>query len=677
MEKTDRIKLALALAASVVLLVLMMPRKSSFSYDYRKGREWKNETLYAEFDFPIVKSEAQMREEKASAQHSVVPYYRYSNEVVSKNLRAAESLPLGSLKSAVISSMRSIYAKGILTDDGVKKSGLNNSDVLYVHKDKRAVKSPVSEVYRLSDARAKLLDDVSRSAPGVNVDSVLREASVYDLIAPNLNFDQQTTQLVSSSNESAISPTQGYVSAGQLIVSNGEMVTAEIAQMLDSYKKEYEANVGYAGPRFFLWLGNIIVAMAIVSLLFLIIYFIDNRILFDNRFLYMLVVFLLFSTLTLVSIRTNEKALLMVPFTLAALYLQAFFRTKVILPVYIVTLFPLLIFAPNGSVLFVMFVVAGLVATYFFQYMGKGWHQFIVALITFAVLTISYLGFYFLGLINAGPVFKVLMKLFGGSMLAVAGYPLIYLFEKFFNLLSSSRLRDLCDTSLPLLRTLEQKAPGTFQHSLQVMNLCDAAARSIGANTLLVRAGALYHDLGKMNNPQCFIENESLLNKPEDQKYHSKLTPVHSAQDIIRHVSDGVDIARRNRLPERIVEFILTHHGTTRTGYFWGKHLSEGGNPADEPAFLYSGEKPRTKEQIILMLCDSIEAASRTLQDYSPEATSAFVDKIIEGKRSEGQFDDADISIKDLRTISSTIKSFLAQVHHERISYPDKNNKNI
>lgn len=677
MEKTDRIKLALALAASVVLLVLMMPRKSSFSYDYRKGREWKNETLYAEFDFPIVKSEAQMREEKASAQHSVVPYYRYSSEVVSKNLRAAESLPLGSLKSAVISSMRSIYAKGILTDDGVKKSGLNNSDVLYVHKDKRAVKSPVSEVYRLSDARAKLLDDVSRSAPGVNVDSVLRDASVYDLIAPNLNFDQQTTQLVSSSNESAISPTQGYVSAGQLIVSNGEMVTAEIAQMLDSYKKEYEANVGYAGPRFFLWLGNIIVAMAIVSLLFLIIYFIDNRILFDNRFLYMLVVFLLFSTLTLVSIRTNEKALLMVPFTLAALYLQAFFRTKVILPVYIVTLFPLLIFAPNGSVLFVMFVVAGLVATYFFQYMGKGWHQFIVALITFAVLTISYLGFYFLGLINAGPVFKVLMKLFGGSMLAVAGYPLIYLFEKFFNLLSSSRLRDLCDTSLPLLRTLEQKAPGTFQHSLQVMNLCDAAARSIGANTLLVRAGALYHDLGKMNNPQCFIENESLLNKPEDQKYHSKLTPVHSAQDIIRHVSDGVDIARRNRLPERIVEFILTHHGTTRTGYFWGKHLSEGGNPADEPAFLYSGEKPRTKEQIILMLCDSIEAASRTLQDYSPEATSAFVDKIIEGKRSEGQFDDADISIKDLRTISSTIKSFLAQVHHERISYPDKNNKNI
>ena len=677
MENTDRIKLALALAASVVLLVLMMPRKSSFSYDYRKGREWKNETLYAQFDFPIVKSDSQIREEKASAQRSVVPYYRFSNEVVSKNLKAAESLPLGPLKSAVISSMRGIYAKGILTDEGVRKSVASNSELLYVHRDKRAVKTPVAEVYRLSDARAKLLEEVSRSAPGVNVDSILREASAFDLIVPNLSYDQQTTELVNSSNESAISPTMGYVSAGQLIVSNGEMVTAEIAQMLDSYKKEYEANVGYAGPRFFLWLGNFLVAIVLVSLLFLIIYFIDNRIFIDNRFLYMLLVFLLFSTLALTFVRTNENALLIVPFTLAALYLQAFFRPKVILPIYIVTLFPLLIFAPNGAVLFVMFVVAGFAATYSFQFFNKGWHQFIVALITFAVLAISYMGFYLLGLINAGPVFKVLLKLFGGSMLAVAGYPLIYLFEKIFNLLSNSRLRDLCDTSLPLLRTLEQKAPGTFQHSLQVMNLSDAAARSIGANALLVRAGALYHDLGKMVNPQCFIENESLLYKPEDQKYHSKLTPVHSAQDIIRHVSDGVDIARRHRLPERIVEFILTHHGTTLTGYFWGKHLSEGGSPADEPSFHYHGEKPKTKEQIILMLCDSIEAGSRTLQDYTPEAISAFVDRIIEGKRSEGQFDEADISIKDLGTVSATIKSFLAQVHHERISYPDKNNKNI
>lgn len=677
MDRARRINLGIALAASVVLLVLMMPRKSSFSYDYRKGREWKNETLYAQFDFPIYKTEAQLREERSSMQRNVVPYYRYSSETVSKNVKAAESLGIGSLRSALVGSLKDIYDKGILTDEGVRKSAGSESEVLWLHKDKRAVKIPVSEVYKLSDARAQLLEDVSRQARGVNVDSLFREFSVYDLVVPNLNYDQQTTEMVNSAKEGDISQTSGYVSAGQLIVSNGEMVTAEVAQMLDSYKKEYETSVGYAGPKFFLWMGNIIVAIVLVSLLFLIIWFIDNRIFLDNRFLYMLVVFLLFSMAALLVIRMDERALLCVPFTLAALYLQAFFRPKVILPIFIVTLFPLLIFAPNGSVLFVMFVIAGLVATYFFQFFSKGWHQFIVALITFAVLALSYLGFYFLGLINAGPVFKVMLRLLLGSLACVAGYPLIYLFEKIFNLLSNTRLVDLCDTSLPLLRELEQKAPGTFQHSLQVMNLCDAASRSIGANTLLVRAGALYHDIGKIENPQCFIENESLMNKPEDQKYHSHLTPQQSAGDIIRHMTAGVELAHKNHLPQRLVAFISTHHGTTRTGYFWSKYLQNGGSAENEAAFRYPGQKPTSKEQIILMLCDSIEAASRTLDDWTQESISSFVDRMIEAKRAEGQFSEADISIKDLGIMSSAIKSYLAQTHHERISYPDRNKQNI
>lgn len=672
MERSQRIKLWISLAASIVLLVLMMPRKSSFSYDYRKGREWKNETLYAQFDFPLYKTEEELRAERSSMQRNVVPYYRYSSETVSKSIKAAEALGIGNLKSALISSLNAIYEKGVLTDEGIRKSSGSESEVLWVHKGKRASKVPVSEVYKLSDARAQLLSDVAAHVRDVNVDSLFREYSVYELVVPNLNYDQQTTDVVNSSNESEISQTSGYVSAGQLIVSNGEMVTAEVAQMLDSYKKEYETNVGYAGPKFFLWMGNIIVAIVLVALLFLIIWFIDNRIFLDNRFPYMLVVFLLFSLLALIVIRLDERALLCVPFTLAALYLQAFFRPKVILPIFIVTLFPLLIFAPNGAVLFVMFVIAGLVATYFFQFFNKGWHQFIVAGITFAVLALSYLGFYFLGLINAGPVYKVMFRLLLGSLACVAGYPLIYLFEKIFNLLSNNRLVDLCDTSLPLLRTLEQKAPGTFQHSLQVMNICDAVSRAIGANTLLVRAGALYHDIGKMENPQCFIENESLLNKADDQKYHSGISPEQSAHDIIAHMTAGVELAQKHHLPKRLVDFIQTHHGTSRTGYFWSQYLAGGGSPENESAFRYPGKKPRSKEQIILMVCDSIEAASRTMNDWTQESISNFVDRMFEAKRAEGQFSEADISIKDLGIMSESIKSYLAQMHHERISYPDK-----
>ncbi|MBO4341027.1 MAG: HDIG domain-containing protein, partial [Bacteroidales bacterium] len=243
------------------------------------------------------------------------------------------------------------------------------------------------------------------------------------------------------------------------------------------------------------------------------------------------------------------------------------------------------------------------------------------------------------------------------------------------NLVSNSRLRDLADTANPLLRELELKAPGTFHHSLQVMNMSEAAARAIGANPLLVKAGAMYHDIGKMTNPQCFVENESLVSKAEDQKYHYGLSYKQSSKDIIRHVPDGVELARKHGLPQVILEFIITHHGTTVTRYFYDKYVSEGGNPADREDFTYPGVPPTTKEQVILMLCDTIEAASRTLKPSSPEDYSLLVDELVQAKMDEGQFTDSEISIKDMETVKEVIKSYLVHLYHERIAYPkDKNN---
>ena len=229
--------------------------------------------------------------------------------------------------------------------------------------------------------------------------------------------------------------------------------------------------------------------------------------------------------------------------------------------------------------------------------------------------------------------------------------------------------------SNPLIRELEQKAPGTFQHSLQVMNMVDAVARAVGANADLVRAGALYHDIGKMNNPLCFIENESLVSRDGIPGYHTGLTPEQSARDIIRHVVDGVEIAQKHRLPDAIVDFIRSHHGTTTTGYFYAQFLRAGGDPGLAGEFRYPGVKPISKEQIILMLCDSVEAASRTLTEYTPEAYSAFVERIVAGKMEEGQFDNADISISELGIVKDTLKQYLAQIHHERVVYPQRNQK--
>ena len=666
-------RIAVPLGIAFLLLVLLMPRNAKFAYDYRKGRTWKYETLYAQFDFPIYKTEEQMREERGEASSEAIPYYKFSDEITARNLRAVERLELGNLRSAVVSSMRAIYQKGVMADEGSRRHSSSEPEVIYVQRDKRAVKYPTSEVYRLTEARSRLLSDIA-AVSSANVDSLFRAVGVYDLLVPNLLFDEQTTDLVHAESATTVSPTSGYVNAGQLIVQEGEIVTAEIAQMLDSYKREFEANVGYLGPSALLLVGNLLIALAILVLLYLSIYFNNPRIFEDSRFPYLVVVFLLGAVASLILIRAGERFLLLFPFTLVALLLQAFMRNRVVVPVYVVSLLPLLIFSHDGVVLFVMYFVAGMVSILAFRYFNRGWKQFITALITFAVLALVYLGFRAADMV-AGNVWRALLHLFIGSMATVAGYPLVYLFERLFNLVSNSRLIELCDVSNPLIRELEQKAPGTFQHSLQVMNMVDAAARAIGANADLVRTGALYHDIGKMNNPLCFVENESLVAREGVPKYHAGLTPEQSAHDIIRHMQDGVEIARKNHLPDAIVDFIRSHHGTTTTGYFYSQFLRDGGDPALAGEFRYPGIKPVSKEQIILMLCDSVEAASRTLKEFTPEAYSAFVERIVSGKMDEGQFDRADISISELGTVKETLKQYLAQIHHERIVYPKQKTK--
>lgn len=670
-------RVLLPLVVLFVVLTLIFPRSAKFSYDYRKGSPWTHETLLAQFDFPILKTEEQIREEKSRNKSVIVPYYRYRQDIVDNCRKAAEGIDIDGysyLRPLIVSAMEEIYANGVVPDEGVKVDGHADQSgaVMYIQKDKRAVKKPVSEVFKESEAKSRLLADVSEKYSGINADSVLRAAGIYDFIVPNLEYDAKTTELVRSESSNQVSTTQGFVSAGQLIVSEGEIVTAEIAQMLDSYKVEYENSMGYGGPRFLFWMGNAFIAFVLVLMFFLMIYFLNRKLLMDHRkFWYLIFIFIIASVLALTINKFAPRCLYLVPFTLTALYLEAFFRNKVIFPICCVSFLPLLIFADNGLVLFVMFLLASIVAVFVFKYFNQGWQQFIMAGIVFLCLLVTYFGFRLIDMVNDDPYVAVLY-MFLGSMLIVAGYPLIYLFERMFNLVSSSRLRELCDTNNRLLRELEHKAPGTFQHSLQVMNMCDAAARAIDANVLLVRAGALYHDIGKMKNPLCFIENESM--SPGGVHYHEHLSPKESAKAIIKHVSDGLELAVENRLPEVIQEFILTHHGTSNTSYFYNKYLNEGGDPNDVSDFYYPGRKPRTKEQIILMICDTLEAASRTLKDNSPATFSTFVENIVASKMKIGQFDEADISIKELNTVKETLKSYLLQIYHERVVYPQRKN---
>ena len=670
-------RVLIPLVVLFLVLTLIFPRTAKFSYDYRKGSPWSHETLLAQFDFPILKTDEQIREEKSRSKSVVIPYYRYRQDIVDNCRKAAEGIDMGGysyLRPLIVASMDGIYSNGVVPDEGVKLDGHSDPSgaVLYIQKDKRAGKKPVSEVFKESEAKNRLLSDIAAKYPRINADSVLRSAGIYDFIVPNLEYDPKTTELVRSESSNQVSTTQGFVSAGQLIVSEGEIVTAEIAQMLDSYKVEYENSMGYGGPRILFWLGNAFIAFALVLLFFLMIYFLNRRLFMDHRkFWYLIFIFIIASVLALIINKFAPRCLYMVPFTLTALYLEAFFKNKVIFPICCVSFLPLLVFAENGVVLFAMFLLASIVAVFTFRFFNQGWQQFIMSGIVFVSILVTYFGFRMIDMVNDDPYMAVLY-MFIGSMLIVAGYPLIYLFERMFNLVSSSRLRELCDTNNKLLRELEHKAPGTFQHSLQVMNMCDAAARAIDANVLLVKAGALYHDIGKMKNPLCFIENESM--SPKGVHYHEHLSPKESARAIIKHVSDGLELAAENRLPDVIQDFILTHHGTSNTSYFYNKYLNEGGDPNDVSDFFYKGRKPQTKEQIILMICDTLEAASRTLKDNSAATFSVFVENIVASKMKIGQFDQADISIKDLNTVKETLKAYLSQIYHERVVYPQRKN---
>ncbi len=659
-------RIYIGLGILFLVLLLTMPRSGKFNYDYRKGSPWTYETLVAQFDFPVLKTQEQLQADREAAGSSMVRYYRYSESVAQDAIRAAESLNLGNytyLRQRLVSSLQGIYAKGVL--DGADDA---SDDVIFVQRDKRASRLPAANVYTVGAARSRLLADVQKEFPGTRVDSVFNSTGAYDLVRVNLIYDKETTNLVHAESANYVSPTLGYVSSGQQIVAKGEMVTAEIQQWLDSYKTEYENSVGYSGPRIFLWLGNAILALLLVLVLFLSIYYTNPGIFEDfNRFTYILFIIALMASVAFLIDKINPRLLYMTPFSVSALYLLAFFRKKVVLPVYVVSLLPLLIFTHNGAELFLMFLVAGVVTMYVFQFFNRGWRQFVTALIAFASVLLTFIAFHLINDLSGMADLRKIWLLLVGSLLSVFVYPLIFIFERIFNLVSNSRLQELGDTNNKLLVELSQKAPGTFQHSLQVMNMADAAARSIGANVLLVRAGALYHDIGKMNNPQCFVENETM-----GTSYHQGLTPAESARDIIRHVDDGLALAARYGLPSVIRDFILTHHGTSCTAYFYNKYLNEGGDPADSQVFFYDGKKPWTTEQVIVMLCDSIEAASRTLKDNRQETFDNFVERMVAAKMKDGQLDNADISLKEIEIIKTTLKSYLTQLYHERIVYPKR-----
>ena len=522
----DRIKLRVIIPAVVVLVasILLMPRSPKWNYNFKKGGAWHYENLIAEFDFPILKTQEQLLEEMSKRSAKTDPYYKCSDDVIGKSIKKTSVIKFEdypNLQNEIADAVIDIYDTGILPDDGVPE----NSSVMYIQKGKKAYKTPVDDVYTIQEAKVKLLASLAPNYPDINLDSLLQSCGAYDVLMPNLIYDQVLTNLVSDQSGKTISPTSGYVTAGQLIIAQDDIVTAETEQILNSYQKEYEAN--YVSRGWKSWLGNGLIAILQLLMLFFAIKITGwDSLLYSqyNKLLYLLTVYLIATVVVMIMVRT-DTLYLAIPVTLFALFIQSFFDGKLAYLVFLTAMLPLLIFAHEGDTYYSIYLVSGATHILAFKYLSHKWEQFLAALIGFVPAALMLVALYFANIVDSTLWYKM-GALFVGFMLCVAGYPLVFIFEKAFNLVTDSRLREYTETGSKMIRELEQKAPGSFQHSLQVMNMADAVARAIHANTTLVRAGALYHDIGKMNNPLCFVENESLLGKDNEQKYHDSLEPL-------------------------------------------------------------------------------------------------------------------------------------------------------
>ncbi|MEM7382689.1 MAG: HDIG domain-containing metalloprotein, partial [Bacteroidota bacterium] len=489
----------------------------------------------------------------------------------------------------------------------------------------------------------------------------------FDVLRPNVSFDAELSQKELEDNLSKISLTRGNVDEGKLIIAKGEVVEAENLKILDSLKAEYESELWTESNYYFILFGYTILVALVPMMLLLFLKKYRPRIYGNN----VRVTFIFFNILLMVFITTlvvkyNEIYVFVVPLCILPLILKTFFDARLGLFVHVLTVLILGFVVPNSFEYIFLQIIAGIVTILTVSELYKRANLFV----SVGQITLIYIvGYFAFHIIHEGNLDNVHWFTFGffllNGMITLFAQPLIYIYEKMFGMVSDVSLLELSDTNSRLLKELSNKAPGTFHHSLQVANLAEAAANEIGANAMLVRVGALYHDIGKMNNPTYFTENQVTNVNP-----HNDMSPGDSARIIINHVIEGIEIARKNNLPDRVIDFIRAHHGTTLVYYFY-KKAQEVQETVEEADFRYPGPIPFSKETAILMMADAVEAASKSLTNPTYLIIDEFVDKIIAGQMQANQFLNANITFKEIEIVKKVLKHKLTNIYHLRVEYPE------
>lgn len=658
------------LAIAFLIMMIFFPLEGNFKYKYKVGSPWNYETLEAPFDFPILKSESELQREHNQLSQVVVPYYQVDNmqldnalKFLTNNYNEIDHDSFSTLSTLI----KSIYSKGIKGEQS--QLGGANSNSLYLNNNGETEQKLWSDLFTPEMAREYLRESLISGNYSFPSNFPIAEIVEKLPFTPNLHFDKSSTDKIHRAALDEISPTKGIIYTGEFIVAEGEIVTENVAQILDSYKSEYKKSVGYEGSVGSIYLGHILLILALFLLIYIAIYFSDYQILRkQNEFNFIITILVLNFVVAALARKFLPDYLYIIPMAVTSIYLYAFVLNRVVLPIYFISLLPLLLIMDNGEELFLIQAVAGAVAFITFSLNDRGWQQFLNALyiliamvLVHVAYTLSVTGSYDFTLHG-----KVIIHLFINAILVVLFYHLVVILEKLFNMVATTSYRDWSDTDNRLLRMLQQKAPGTFQHVLQVASMSERAIIAIGGNSKMVRAGALYHDIGKILNPQAFTENQD-----QGRNYHQGLTPKESASIIIKHVEDGLDLAKKYKLPQELTNFIRSHHGTSMTEYFYNTYCNNGGDPNDKEPFTYKGELPSTKEEAVVMIADAVEAASRSLKEYSEESISNLVDSVVYKRVTGNMLERADISLKEINTVKKVLKKILSEIYHARIAYPN------
>lgn len=664
---------SLIFIATVSVIVYFLPNEGKFNYQFDINKPWKYGLLQASFDFPIYKNDIQVQKEQDSILADYQPYFQIDKEaeknVLSKlredyNKTLRHSLPGTDYVRYIERTLKALYEDGIIAGNDLKRMEEDSIIAIRLVDKNVATSRFIDQLYTVKEAYEYLLNaDTTHYKK-----KILQQCNLNDYITPNLVYDEEKSEAAQKDLLSNISWANGFVLNGQKIIDRGEIVDEQTYNILESLRKEWEKRSDSVQEKRLTLAGQILY-VGIFLFCFMAYLELFRADYYERKgtltLLFALIVF--FPVLSSIMVEQNLSSIYVVPFAMIPIIVRVFLdsRTAFMAHVTIILLCSITLRFPHEFIL--LQVVAGMVAIYSLRELSQRSQLLRTALVVFISYALLYFAF---ELIHEDDLTKLNTRMYiyfmiNGILLLFA-YPLLFLLEKIFGFTSDVTLVELSNINNSLLREMSEVAPGTFQHSLQMANLAAAAANKIGGKSQLVRTGALYHDIGKMVNPAFFTENQSGVNP------HKSLSYEQSAQVIISHITDGLKLAEKHNLPKVIKDFISTHHGRGLTKYFYISYKNEHPDEeVDQEKFRYPGPNPFTKEQAVLMMADSVEAASRSLPEYTEESISSLVDKIIDTQVSEGYFKECPITFKDIATVKALFKEKLKTMYHTRISYPE------